>query len=267
MQPRTSTNTATRERVNIAGIGRVLMWTGGSLWIGRNAGRSTMHSHHAIQLAFALGGHFDMKSGRSGAWRSYTAALVRPNERHQFDGLGTAMAQVFVEPETAEGRALLALHPDGDVLPLAADKVRTPVAVMGRLYAERADDAALVRAAQACVNALAGRAAHTSPRIDARIEEVLHRLRGHLAHPVSLADAAAWVHLSPSRFRHLFADHVGASFRAYLLWLRLNAAVEHAMAGATWTESAHHAGFADSSHLSRTFRRMFGFVPVMLIKE
>lgn len=267
MQTETSADTATRERGNIAGIGRVLMWNGGSLWIGRSAGRSTMHAHHAIQLAFALRGHFDMRSGRTGAWSSYNAALVRPNQRHQFDGLGTAMAQVFVEPETSEGRALLALHPDGDVLPVAVDTVRVRVDAMARLYEERAADASLVDAARACIGVLAGLCPRAAPQIDARVEQVLLKLRGHLAHPVSLADAAAWVHLSPSRFRHLFADHVGASFRAYVLWLRLNAAVEHAMAGATWTDAAHHAGFADSSHLSRTFRRMFGFVPVMLIKE
>ena len=106
-----------------------------------------------------------------------------------------------------------------------------------------------------------------TPPIDARIERVLQELRARFAQPVSLAEAARWAHLSPSRFRHLFADQVGASFRAYLLWLRINAAVEHAMAGATWTEAAHFAGFADSSHLSRTFRRMFGFVPVMLVRE
>jgi AraC-like DNA-binding protein len=28
--------------------------------------------------------------------------------------------------------------------------------------------------------------------------------------------------------------------------------------GAALTEAAHGAGFADSAHLSRTFRRMFG---------
>jgi AraC-like DNA-binding protein len=28
--------------------------------------------------------------------------------------------------------------------------------------------------------------------------------------------------------------------------------------GASYTEAAHLAGFADSAHLSRTYRRMFG---------
>ena len=38
-------------------------------------------------------------------------------------------------------------------------------------------------------------------------------------------------------------------------------AIEAVMAGASWTEAAHEAGFADSAHLTRTHRRMFGIEP------
>ena len=37
------------------------------------------------------------------------------------------------------------------------------------------------------------------------------------------------------------------------------------MQGGSWTESAHEAGFADSAHLSRTFKRMFGMNPATLV--
>ena len=82
--------------------------------------------------------------------------------------------------------------------------------------------------------------------------------------PVSLADAASAAALSPGRFRHLFVQETGTPFRAWLLWLRLNVAIEAAMAGASWTEAAHEAGFADSAHPTRTFKRMFGINPVDL---
>src|SRR5512137_331228 len=87
--------TARGERSRIAGVGRVLTWNGGSLWIGHSAGHSAMHSHHAIQLSIALAGPFEMKSGRSGAWSRHSAALVRPDVRHEFNGCGTTIAQVF----------------------------------------------------------------------------------------------------------------------------------------------------------------------------
>ena len=72
--------------------------------------------------------------------------------------------------------------------------------------------------------------------------------------------------LSPSRFRHLFVQETGAAFRAYVLWLRLNVAIECSMAGGSWTAAAHEAGFADSAHLTRTFKRMFGMNPATLVR-
>jgi AraC-like DNA-binding protein len=51
------------------------------------------------------------------------------------------------------------------------------------------------------------------------------------------------------------------SFRRYLLWERLNKALSVGFGGATWTEAAYAANFADSAHLSRTCQRMFGLAP------
>jgi AraC-like DNA-binding protein len=96
------------------------------------------------------------------------------------------------------------------------------------------------------------------------VARALEYIRDHVRAPVSLADAAAAATLSPSRFRHLFVQETGTSFRAYLLWLRINIAIEAAMAGGSWTEAAHAAGFADSAHLSRTHRRMFGIEPTAI---
>ena len=39
------------------------------------------------------------------------------------------------------------------------------------------------------------------------------------------------------------------------------------MQGGSWTEAAHEAGFADSAHLSRTFKRMFGMNPATLVLQ
>jgi AraC-like DNA-binding protein len=62
----------------------------------------------------------------------------------------------------------------------------------------------------------------------------------------------------------LFVEQTGLPFRTYLLWLRLSRALEGAAAGAPLTQAAHEAGFADSAHFSRTFKRMFGIAPTAL---
>ena len=39
------------------------------------------------------------------------------------------------------------------------------------------------------------------------------------------------------------------------------------MRGSSLTEAAHEAGFADSAHLSRTFRATFGIAPSFLFER
>lgn len=64
--------------------------------------------------------------------------------------------------------------------------------------------------------------------------------------------------LSESRFLHLFKDQMGIAWRPYLLWRRLICAVKLIITGKSATHAAYRAGFADSAHLSRTFKSMFG---------
>ena len=59
-------------------------------------------------------------------------------------------------------------------------------------------------------------------------------------------------------------QETGRTYRGYV---RINRAVVEMMDGSSWTTAAHETGFADSVHLSRTFRRIFGVSPAMLIKE
>ncbi|MCC7134500.1 MAG: helix-turn-helix domain-containing protein, partial [Gemmatimonadales bacterium] len=66
---------------------------------------------------------------------------------------------------------------------------------------------------------------------------------------------------------HLFVQEVGLAFRPYVLWLRLNRAVEAFAAGEALTAAAYQAGFSDSAHLSRTFRRMYGIAAASLQLE
>lgn len=247
-------------RQGLAGVGRVLMWQGGSLWIGHAAGSGQVHAHHAIQIALALSGTLRFREP-DGAWGVYKAAVVRPHRAHQFDGCGESAAQIFVEPETTQGRALLARIDDRAIVPLEAG-LDSDASALLQAYAGRVGDAELARLARATVDRLSG--APVARATDARITRTIEWVRGRLTGPVTLTQAAQVAHLSPSRFRHLFVAQTGISFRAYLLWARVTQAVADAMAGRSWTEAAQAWGFADSAHLSRTCRRMFGIAPSML---
>lgn len=249
----------------IAGIGRVLLWNGGSLWIGRAAGSVQFHSHHAIQVSLALSDRLKLRSD-NGPWTVYPGALVPPHQRHQFDGCGGMIAQLFVEPETVHGRALLAAHPHGGISDLPEADIAPLVATLRESYERGVTDEALLAIGREAVASLAGGAPLTIA-VDPRITRVIEWLQTRRGAPVTLSEVARVSHLSPSRFRHLFMAQTGTSLRAYLLWLRVGSAIAAAMAGLSWTDAAQEWGFADSAHLSRTCRRMFGIAPTMLLRE
>jgi len=249
----------------IAGIGRVLLWQGGGLWIGRSAGPVQTHAHHAIQVSLALTGTVRFRAAERETWREYHTALVMPHEPHQFDGNEQSVAQLFVEPETAQGRALLERHGGSQIVSLddgLSEQVRQTLHLA---YAARVSDEALVAAGRKAVTLLSG--SDPALQVDPRITRAIEWMRERLHSTVSLAEAARIAHLSPSRFRHLFMAQTGISFRGYLLWVRVKSAVGTAMSGVSWTDAAQAWGFADSAHLSRTCRRMFGIAPSSLIRE
>ncbi|USD29339.1 AraC family transcriptional regulator [Pseudoalteromonas sp. SCSIO 43201] len=72
------------------------------------------------------------------------------------------------------------------------------------------------------------------------------------------ADVAQTLHLCESRFLHLFKAQIGIAWRPFLLWRRLNCALQALIKGCSATDAAYIAGFSDGAHLSRTFRATFG---------
>lgn len=259
---------ATRaETRSIVATGRVHSWRSGSLWIGRGRGRSEWHAHHAHQIALALEGEFRFRTDRREPWRAYRAAIVPSQCPHEFELDGATMAHLFVEPESTEGRALSRQFAPAVVSELPEATAGPAAGALLAALRANADGASLTTCARGAVTAFAGTGVVAAGETDARVARALAYIRDHLHTAVSLADAAGAAALSPSRFRHLFVEETGTSFRAYLLWLRINVAVDAAMAGASWTEAAHAAGFADSSHLTRTHRRMFGIEPTAIRHE
>ncbi|MBP1473664.1 AraC family transcriptional regulator [Frateuria sp. MAH-13] len=253
-------------RRGAGGVGRVLLWKGASVWVGRDTGQVQPHSHHAIQITLAATQPIRIRGASEGAWHETLAAIVMPDRGHVFDGCGQPVAMVFVEPETLAGRALLARYGNRDVSLLADEGLATLAAALHAVFETRGTDQALIAAAQRVVEHLAATPAGPQA-VDRRIATVLERVRDQPGAELTLAQAAALAHLSPSRFRHLFVAQTGISFRAYLLWARVGFAVARGLSGGSWTDAAQQAGFADSAHLSRTCRRMFGLAPTMLVPE
>ena len=102
---------------------------------------------------------------------------------------------------------------------------------------------------------------------DARIADALSFLRESPDAYDSIESLAERVHLSPSRFAHLFKEQIGVPVRRYVLWQKMRRALNLAMAGDSLTTAALTAGFADSAHLSRTVRALIGVAPEFLFRQ
>lgn len=244
-----------------ASTGRIYFWQGGSLWIGRGRGRTEWHQHHAHQLAVAPEGAFRFRTEEEGKWESFEGALVPSHCAHQFELDGLSIAHLFVEPESRAGRALTDRFGATAVSPLPAEASRASARTLFQVFESTPAREQMVDAAARVVAQLCGATTEPDKALDPRLARALAYIRANIRSPIALGDVAAAVALSESRFRHLFVAQTGCSFRAYLLWLRVNLAIEAVMAGASWTEAAHEAGFADSAHLTRTHKRVFGIEP------
>lgn len=105
-----------------------------------------------------------------------------------------------------------------------------------------------------------------SARLDKRVQAALVYLQQFFLSSASevfedklLVDSVAKsVGLSKSRFLHVFREQMGITWRSYVLWRRLLLAIGQIRRGSNATQAAHNAGFADSAHLSRTFKTTFG---------
>lgn len=119
-------------------------------------------------------------------------------------------------------------------------------------------DAITAAPAQADAIALAAARCRRPQTLDPRVAHCLQRIDGLLADKIPAASLAAGVRLSLSQLERLCGAQLNLSVRRLVLWRRLRLAAAEALRERSLTVAAHAAGFADSAHLSRAFRRFFG---------
>lgn len=218
-------------------------------------GDAQFHSHHAIQIAVCLSGALTLASETDSV--SARAIGVATDARHRLQAHGL-LVLIFVEPESRAGRALQQLlFTNVELAPLDGDRLLKTVEPLTATFDDQLSVEELLRIGRAVVEDLVPGEGARVP--DARVQRIIDYAAAHLDQPLTLMSASQGVYLSPSRLRHLFVEQTGVAFKTYLLWLRLVRAVQiYSERGVSLTEAAHAAGFADSAHFSRVFKRTFG---------
>lgn len=228
--------------------GRVRMGLGWGAFVGV-AGDNAPHRHHAVQLLLSEQPQ-PLWTAVSGL-QPVCGAVIGPALTHQLGSNGQPVQLLYVEPSSAAGRRLMAGQVDGL-------RLLTPEDCTAARRALDASESPL----PGLVEVLAPAAeAGTGERVDPAIEAWIAALPPTLPEGLTAAHCARQLGLSSSRFQHRFRAHTGLPLRPYLRWRRLLDALRAVLQGASLTDAAHAAGFADAAHFTRTCRRHFGLAP------
>lgn len=212
--------------------------------------RAERHAHHAVQVMVGLQRPLRVSTTED---RVSRLVCIASGAEHAVDANETEVLLLLIEPESPEGRALSIAQPpreDDALLELRAllDKQAGAPQIASRMLA------------------MFGTNEHRPTALHPSLKMALRCLQQTGARSeLRRADVAAAARISPDRLSHLFDEQLGIPFQRYALWVRLKRAATAALSGASLTEAAHTAGFADGAHLSRTFRRMFGLPPSLVL--
>lgn len=217
---------------------------------------SSLHTHFALQLTYGLERPFRARLQADHDWTETRSASFAPHDAHQIDSDGGMLAHLFLEmPEAVklsgtDLRAAFGTQPIFQALAASLSDNRHQLLDMAAALHIR-------QTWQAC----ALPQSQTSASLDSRILSALDAIAASHGADCNGESLAKLVHLSESRFTHLFRQQTGMSLSRYLLWSRMVDAVAAVAQGNNMTAAAHASGFADLAHMSRTFRSMMGVAP------
>jgi AraC family transcriptional regulator len=247
------------------GRARLAISQGLSIWVLEvpdGFGESPFHAHHAIQISVAFAGRLELTSGDRALAGPVIAVAADASHRIEIEGL---LGLIFIEPESPLGRAMSAqLFAEGPLAAIDDPEFFADLAPLRLTFEAGMTQEDIFACARTALARLAAIEEFAAP--DPRIGRIIDHAATDPDRPLAEIATAAGVHLSPSRLRHLFVEQTGLAFKTYLLWRRLIRALDAYSQGHSLTESAHAAGFADSAHFSRVFKRTFGLPATTLTR-
>lgn len=236
------------------GLGPLWHVEGGHTFFAGPLAYNAPHAHGAPVYLAGLYGAFRIRM-RGQTWTTCRTAFVPAGVAHELELGGDPLGVLYLEPDAAGAGALAPLVRGAREIGGALVGERGEVVPLRALYEDRTAPR-WAGAALADLSAFSGRGADRP--LDGRVERVLARLAERQDRAMSAERLAASVGLSASRLQHLFTQEVGVPFRRYRAWARMRRAIQAVVEGASFTQAAHAAGFADQPHFANDFRKTFG---------
>ncbi len=241
--------------------GSLFLWSDQSFYIGA-ASDSIVHATHDVTVCVATRGSFRLQT--SAGWQEFQAVIIPPDLPHIFDGRGARLVLFYFPSEVLKLQRLFYCRCEPYPVP---QKMLSRFLPVLRHYSDNGCESE--EATEFCEDFTRELSRADFPRmtLDSRVALALECFQTDPTHRFTAAEISSEVNLSESRFAHLFREQIGIPVRRYLLELRLRRALLEIAHGKSLTTGAYAADFADSAHLSRTFRRMTGIAPSSILKH
>ncbi len=235
--------------MKLAKNSKLYITKGAALYLG-SVLDTDFHKHHALQITLADKKEFIIKIRNETI--QTRSLLLNSNCEHMLIGKDDAQALLLIEPETTAGKVLRKYLGNNPF----------------RIFVPNTDICELIKSklhGEACLfNIINLMISHLDIdidfqlHIDERINKVLKIIDGTDEKKLRINDLARYISLSASRLQHIFKGQTGISIKKYLKWKRLIDGINIIAGGKNFTFASHESGFADSAHMSRTFKDMFG---------
>lgn len=232
------------------------------------------HTHDEFGLGYLVDGAQKSWSGR-GEVESTAGDIITVNPGELHDGIGRKGSprhwrMLFLASETIEritGRcgARIELH-----YPVLRDKRKQAVVAQAfsALTCDDPDPGHIEERLLLALRSIVDQVSEAQP-IKIRscaVMRVIERIEAESALPLNLSDYAATAQMSRYQTLRHFSAQVGTTPHAFLLQHRVKQARLHMRTGMSLADAAIASGFADQSHMTRSFVRQLGITPGSYMK-
>lgn len=217
------------------------------------------HSHYAVSLLLTPRNTFQILE-RDGLLTECDAILLSPNHFHSLLAENSDMIVLQFDPKSSDYESIKKSLGREKTRRFTRDLFSDLVPELDQMIAGKLDCSEASILYYKILNRFGIEHTKDSEQNE-RMKSAIHFIEGRLPEPIGVSDLAVKIGISQDRCMHWFKEQFGLPLRQYLLWKRLHIAARLLQSGTNLTDASYAAGFSDQSHLSKTFKKMFGVPP------
>jgi AraC-like DNA-binding protein len=236
-----------------------LFYFGERILLGCKGLTAEAHSHYAVSLLLTLSNPFQVIN-KKGKIIVCEGILIPPNYHHTLIANQSEMIVLQFDPKSYDYTTLKASYSNTEPVLFKTEFYADLLPQLNLLMIGDLECESALRLYYKILNCF-GKMGTRQIIPDARMKSALKIIEETLPDSIRVGQIADEIGISEDRFMHWFKEQFGIPLRQYLLWRRLHIAARLLQTGTSLTDASHAAGFSDQSHLSKTFRKMFGVPP------